>query len=102
MKIAIIHQPAKNVMQSGKSKDRWLLEYATDSQYIDNIMGWSGSTDTKASEVKLSFENKEEAIKYAEEAGIQYKVIEPNERKKYIKNPYTKIFLDKPHPKCEF
>lgn len=88
-------------MQSGKSKNAWVLEYTSDSQSIDDVMGWSGSSDTKASEVKLRFDSQEEAVKFAKETGVQYKVMESNQRKQYIKSAYTKIFLDRKQPKCE-
>ncbi len=43
---------------------------------IDPLMGWTSSGDMK-SQIKLSFDTKEEAIAYAERNGIPYRVEEP-------------------------
>ena len=65
-------------MQSGKgSLKKWCLEHESkDTRYIDPVMGWTGNADTKR-QVKLKFDSKEDAIKYAERNGLEYKVVEP-------------------------
>jgi len=52
---------------------------------IDPLMGWTGSGDMD-SQVKLSFETKDEAIAYAAQKGITYTLQEPKERKHVIRN----------------
>ncbi len=74
---ARIYQPARNAMQSGQAKDKWLLEYAPETpRVIEPLMGWTSSNDMK-SQVKLKFDSKEEAIAYATRNGIAYRVEEP-------------------------
>ncbi|MAW87702.1 MAG: ETC complex I subunit [Phyllobacteriaceae bacterium] len=80
---ARIFSPAKTAMQSGKAKTgRWILEFEPESpRKIDPLMGYTTSSDMK-SQVRLSFETKEEAIAYAEKNGIAYSVREPKESKR--------------------
>jgi ETC complex I subunit conserved region len=74
---ARIYLPARNAMQSGQSKDKWLLEYAPESpRQIEPLMGWTSSGDMK-SQIKLRFDSKEEAVAYAERSGIAYRIEEP-------------------------
>jgi hypothetical protein len=76
---ARIYKPAKTAMQSGKAKDKWMLEYKPESKNIvDNLMGWQGSRDMKQ-EIKLKFETKEAAINYASNNKIDFEVVEPKE-----------------------
>ncbi|MFP1631419.1 ETC complex I subunit [Zhengella sp. ZM62] len=80
---ARIFSPAKTAMQSGKAKTgRWILEFEPESpRKIDPLMGYTTSSDMK-SQVRLTFETKEEAIAYAEKNGIAYSVREPKESKR--------------------
>lgn len=89
---ARIYRPAKTAMQSGQARTKdWLLEHEpAAAREIDPLMGWTGSSDTRA-QVKLAFDSKEEAIAYAERSGIPYVVIEPNGRKP-IKKSYADNF----------
>jgi hypothetical protein len=74
---ARIYFPSRSAMQSGRSNDKWILEYEPESpRQIEPLMGWTASTDMK-SQVKLRFDNKEEAIAYATRNGIPYRVEEP-------------------------
>ena len=74
---ARIYLPARNAMQSGQARDKWLLEYEPESaRQIEPLMGWTSSVDMKA-QIKLRFETKEEAIAYAQRNGIAYRVEEP-------------------------
>ena len=74
---ARIYKPARTAMQSGQAKDKWLLEYEPETpRQIEPLMGWTSSTDMK-SQIKLRFDTKEEAIAYAQRAGIPYRVEEP-------------------------
>ena len=72
-----IYQPAKTAMQSGKGNTHaWVLEPdAASAITVDPLMGWSGSGNT-AAQVALTFPTKDDAIRYAETAGLAYTVIE--------------------------
>ena len=48
---------------------------------IDPLMGYTTSGDMK-SQIRLSFETKEEAVAYAEKHGIEYRVLEPKDAKR--------------------
>ncbi|KQZ13523.1 MULTISPECIES: ETC complex I subunit [unclassified Mesorhizobium] len=80
---ARIFSPAKTAMQSGKAKTGyWVLEFDPETpRKIDPLMGYTTSRDMK-SQIRLSFETKEEAIAYAEKQGIAYRVDEPKEAKR--------------------
>ncbi len=93
MSIARIYKPCKSAMQSGKARTKeWLLEYSSSNRRIDDIIGWTSSSDMYASEVKLHFSTKEEAIAYAAKNGIAYDLIEPKPRRKSKARPYTSVY----------
>ena len=70
---ARIFSPAKTAMQSGKAKTGlWVLEFDPElPRKIDPLMGYTTSGDMK-SQIRLTFETKEEAIAYAEKNGLAY------------------------------
>ncbi|MBN9250382.1 MAG: ETC complex I subunit, partial [Mesorhizobium sp.] len=80
---ARIFSPAKTAMQSGKGKTGyWLLEFDPEQpRKIDPLMGYTTSGDMK-SQIRLSFETREEAVAYAENQGLSYRVEEPKESKR--------------------
>ena len=80
---ARIYSPAKTAMQSGKAKTgRWLLEYDPEQpRRIDPLMGYTSSGDMK-SQIRLWFDDKEQAVAYAEREGIAYRVEEPHQPKR--------------------
>jgi hypothetical protein len=82
---ARIFRPAKTATQSGMGKTRcWRLEYAPETpRSIEPLMGWTSSSDMK-SQIRLTFETREEAVAYAERNGIAYRVEEPNEATRRI------------------
>ena len=84
--IARIYRPAKTAMQSGKAKTRdWVLEFAPASaRHPDPLMGWTQSSDMN-SQIKLSFEGRDEAVAYAQTHGLAFQVIEPKTPKRIIK-----------------
>ena len=77
---ARIYSPAKTAMQSGKAKTgHWVLEFDPEQpRTIDPLMGYTSSRDMK-SQIRLSFETREEAVAYAEKHGIAYRVQEPKQ-----------------------
>ncbi len=89
---ARIFKPAKTAMQSGLARTKeWVLEHEPErGRFIDPLMGWTGSADTRT-QVRLEFDSKEEAIAYAEQHGIAYRLMEPNPRK-VVKKSYSDNF----------
>ena len=88
--VARIFKPAKSAMQSGygRSKD-WVLEHEpAERREVEPLMGWTSSADTRT-QIRLSFDTKEEAIAYAEKHGLAYTVSEPQPRK-----PVRKSYSD--------
>jgi hypothetical protein len=76
---ARIYRPARNAMQSGASKTRWLLEYEPEAaRSVEPLMGWTSSGDMK-SQIRLWFDTKDEAVAYAARNGIPCRVEEPKE-----------------------
>jgi ETC complex I subunit conserved region len=87
---ARILRPAKTAMQSGRALTRkWVLEYeqATKRQ-PDPLMGWSSAQDT-LNQIRLRFDSLDEAVAFAEKHGIEYQLIEPQER-----SPKPKSYAD--------
>ncbi|WP_292900108.1 MULTISPECIES: ETC complex I subunit [unclassified Nitratireductor] len=80
---ARIFSPAKTAMQSGKAKTGlWVLEFDPEiPRKIDPLMGYTTSSDMK-SQVRLTFESRQEAIAYAERNGIPFRVEEPHKPKR--------------------
>ncbi|MDQ7080553.1 MAG: ETC complex I subunit [Paracoccaceae bacterium] len=84
--LARIYQPARNAMQSGQAKSRtWILEFdPADARKIDPLMGWTSSSDTQ-SQVKLRFDTREAAEKYAQAHGIEFILQPPHKRRPVIR-----------------
>jgi hypothetical protein len=82
-----IFRPAKSAMQSGRGKVKlWVLEFEpSDAKRPDALMGWAGSRDTR-SQLRLSFDSKEDALAYAQRNGFVARVHEPKERTVQPKN----------------
>ena len=78
---ARIYQPAKTAMQSGRAKTiEWVLEYEpTRRQQLDPLTGWAGSGDTM-SQLRLTFDNINDAIAYATKHGIDYSIQKSKDR----------------------
>ncbi len=88
MTIARIYRPAKNAMQSGRGRSRdWVLEFEPSAaKRPDRLMGWVGSKDMPADQVRLRFATREDAVAFAERHGIECRVHEPAARKVKPKN----------------
>ena len=69
--VARIFRPAQSAMQSGLARTKsWVLEFEpVSAREVEPLMGWTSSADTK-SQVRLTFDSKEEAIAYAEKNGL--------------------------------
>jgi hypothetical protein len=80
---ARIFSPAKTAMQSGKARTgRWVLEFDPEQpRTIDPLMGYTSSGDMK-SQIRLTFETREDAIAYAEKQGLAYRVDDPKAPKR--------------------
>lgn len=95
-----IRNLANNPMQSGRGKENlWLLTFPNNlgDRNINDVTGWTSSKNTKT-QMKLKFENKEDAIEYAIENGFDYEIYEANKSqaqksaKSYVQN-FTKKIL---------
>ena len=92
MNKAKIYKPTKTAMQSGRrNTKKWLLEFDSLDNGINQFMGWETSKDTM-SEIRLEFSTKEQAINYAKKNNINYYLIDSNERK-LIKKSYSDNFI---------
>lgn len=83
---ARIYQPARTAMSSGTAKTRhWVLDFtASEARSVDPLMGWTSSSDTQ-SQVRLTFDTKEEALEYAAGKGLDVTVQDPKKRKMNIR-----------------
>jgi len=85
--LARIFRPARTAMQSGRAKTaNWVLEFEpSDARRQDPLMGWTQTGDTSSSQIKLSFDTKEEAVRYAEGHGIAFQLFDPKPAKRILK-----------------
>jgi len=58
------------------------------------LMGWQSSADFMQG-VRMKFNNKDDAIRFAEKQGYEYFVQEPNERK-FVPKAYATQFMHSP------
>ena len=79
--LARIYRPAKTAMQSGRARTRlWELTFEPASARTpDPLMGWTVTADTDG-QVRLRFDNREEAVAFAERHGIPYEIFPDQER----------------------
>jgi len=85
--LARIFRPSKTAMQSGKAKTKdWVLEFEPSAaRRSDPLMGWTQTSDTASSQVRLSFETRDEAVRYAEHHGIAFQLFDDKPAKRIIK-----------------
>ena len=76
MTTARIIEEQRRTTQSGRARDgRWTLEFEREqAQRADPLTGWSGSGDTRT-QVRLSFDTKEEELAYATRKGFDVHVV---------------------------
>ena len=74
-------------MQSGRAKlATWVLEFEpTAARRQDPLMGWTVTADTESSQVRLSFDTREDAVRYAEAHGIAFQLFDPKPAKRILK-----------------
>ena len=91
--LARIFRPSKTAMQSGQTKTRdWVLEFEPrDARRPDPLMGWTQTGDTASSQVQLSFDTREEAVRYAEQHGIAFQLIDSKPARRIL-NAYADNF----------
>jgi hypothetical protein len=96
---AKIYRPAKNAMQSGRGKSQsWLLEFTPEmAKNADPLMGWTSSSDMR-SQIRLSFDSREDAVAYAKRQGIPFQVSEPHEPRRYVKSYSDNFSADRKQP----
>jgi len=85
--LARIFRPSRNAMQSGRANSaEWVLEFELkDARRPDPLMGWTVTQDTESSQVRLTFDTREDAVRYAEKHGIAFQLIDPAPAKRIIK-----------------
>ena len=76
----------------GKADEKWFLQTVDDKniRHTESLMGWT-SVDGSDQQLKLRFDNKNLAVKYAEDKGYEYSVQE-EVRKKIPKKSYAENF----------
>ncbi|MDI3307869.1 MAG: ETC complex I subunit [Acetobacteraceae bacterium] len=76
-----IHRLARSVLQSGRGRDRWVLEFRHGARpFVDPLTGWVGSADPLA-QLRLEFPDAESAVAFAERQGWRYEVEAPPPRR---------------------
>lgn len=87
-----IYKPAKSAMQSGKAKNKWLVEFVEEKniRHISDLMKWT-SVDNTMSQLEFAFRTKEEAVKFAQDNKFEYELIEPN-KASFKKKAYADNF----------
>ena len=87
-----IYRPARSAMQSGQGRSQdWMLEFdPASAREIDPLMGWTSSSDMNA-QLKMYFDSRDDAVAYAEQNGLAYRIDDPKSRK-HIKKSYSDNF----------
>lgn len=76
-----IRRLARSVLQSGRGRDRWVLEFRHGARpFVDPLMGWLGGADPLAP-LRLEFPDAESAVAFAERQGWRYEVEAPPPRR---------------------
>jgi hypothetical protein len=91
----IISQTPKSAMQSGKKNSKkWIMTIVEEdnSRSINELMGWTSSNTTKT-QLKFTFNTKEQAEEYAKKNNFEYQIIE-NKKTKIIAKSYASNFLN--------
>ena len=72
--IVKIYKDYKMPTQSGSANiNEWILEFmSVDDRFQEQIMGWAGSENMYPNEVKLRFEDKNQAITFAKKNKLDF------------------------------
>jgi hypothetical protein len=86
--IVKIYKDYKMPTQSGSANiNEWILEFmSVDDRFQEQIMGWTGSENMYPNEVKLRFEDKNQAVTFAKKNKLDFFIKEPIEVKQTIKS----------------
>lgn len=72
--VARIFRPSRSVTTSAPARNGWKLVFeARSASFIEPLMGYTGSKDT-LQQVELRFPTLDQAVRYAERQGLQYRV----------------------------
>ncbi|SFM58674.1 NADH dehydrogenase ubiquinone Fe-S protein 4 [Methylobacterium pseudosasicola] len=71
---ALIRRQQRLVETSGRAREgTWVLTFARETPpEIEPLMGWTGGSDPLATDVRLTFPTRAQAIAYAERQGLDY------------------------------
>jgi hypothetical protein len=96
---AKIYRPSRTAMQSGQAKTKaWVLEFEPAmAKRPDPLMGWTSSSDT-TSQVKLKFDDKEQAVAYARKHGIPFRVTDKPDPVRKPKSYAANFSADRKEP----
>ncbi len=74
-----IYKPAKSAMQSGRAKNKWIIEpiFQENIHHLNKLMGWVSVSNT-LTQLNFEFASKEDAINFAREKKLKYFVEESN------------------------
>lgn len=74
-----ITQRFNKTLQSGsKFLDQWTINWGDCDRWANPLMGWVSNADPLSSGVKLNFDSKEDAIKFAQKNGWTFKIQDEN------------------------
>ncbi|MCJ2125508.1 NADH dehydrogenase ubiquinone Fe-S protein 4 [Methylobacterium sp. J-077] len=73
---ALIRRQTRPVDTAGRARDgMWVLTFARETPpEIEPLMGWTGGGDPLATDVRLTFPTRAQAVAYAERQGLDYSV----------------------------
>lgn len=85
MRGRITQMPRNNTQIGDLYTSDWVLDFEPATErVIDPLMGWTGSGDTQ-SQVRITFNSKEEALAFALKHGIEVVVVPATPRKPNIR-----------------
>ena len=72
---------------------QWIVEFlSTHDRFQEQFMGWTGSVNMYSSEVKLQFQNRDQAIRFVNKRNIKYIEDKPM-RQQYTIKAYIDNYL---------
>ena len=93
--VIIAPRQHKTVQSAEKLSHIWMITWEDRERWMNPLMGWTSSADPM-SNVRLSFDSKEEAIAFAERNGWKYKLRPPTQMQSFEnfgKIKYAQVFL---------